>query len=57
MHLFRVTLILLVIVFDYSFPIDSLTLSLSDLSVSGLLVVPDLIFKILRSSPGRNPLL
>jgi len=39
MHLFRVTLFLFVIVFVYSFPIDSLMSSLTGLLGLGLLVV------------------
>jgi len=53
--LFRVTLILLVIVFVYSFPIDSLTLSLSDSSELGLLVVARPIFKKLNGMLGLKP--
>ena len=55
MHLFRVTLFLFVIVFVYTFPIDSLTLSLSDSSELGLFVVPETIPNELNSIEGLNP--
>lgn len=55
MHLFRVTLFLFISVLSYSFPIGSLTLSLSDSSVLGLLVVPETIPNELNSIEGLNP--
>jgi hypothetical protein len=55
MHLFRVTLILFIKVQSLSFPHTFLTVSLTDSSELGLLVVPETIPNELKSIEGLNP--
>lgn len=52
---FRVLVLLFVIVFPYTFPIDSLLLFLTGSLGSGLLVVPRSVIKILIPMSGRKP--
>ena len=50
-----VLVFLFISVLSYSFPIDSLTLSLTDSSELGLLVVAEIIPNELNSIEGLNP--